>query len=355
MTAKLDSAERARLRRFFVDHFDLDELKDLAFDLGVDSERFSQKNKPAFSRELIQYFERNDELGCLITEALKHRPDDHLMQSLAKLATCVPSVKIQIIVSADLVEDISGFLDELAARLKVTREQVVLVGAARGSLRLLIGLPGGTVDLQVLIGIHSLGNGKYPIDSITIFDSLDSVRQRAWRLVARDHPPIRRGNMLRSVASWQDMLEAARRGRHIPRLRSTRVSFAGIPGIGLAYAAKLREAGVRSTSALLAKAATSQGRREIAEKTGIAKSLILRWVNHADLSRIKGVAEQYAELLEAAGVDTVAELANRDADNLHRTLVAANEELKRVRKLPTLKESEAWVKQAKRLSRTIKY
>ena len=132
-------------------------------------------------------------------------------------------------------------------------------------------------------------------------------------------------------------------------------SLLAIEGIGPSYAAKLREAGVRSTSVLLAKGATPQGRKEIAEKTGIGESLILRWVNHADLLRIKGVAGQYAELLEAAGVDTVVELAQRNPDNLHRTLVAANEEQKRVRKLPTLKESEAWVKQAKRLPRAIKY
>ena len=137
--------------------------------------------------------------------------------------------------------------------------------------------------------------------------------------------------------------------------RSTAASLLSIEGIGPSYAAKLRKAGVRSATALLAKGATPQGRKEIAEKTGIGESLILRWVNHADLFRIKGVGGQYAELLEAAGVDTVVELAQRNADNLHQTLVAANEEQKRVRKLPTLKESKAWVKQAKRLPRTIKY
>lgn len=132
-------------------------------------------------------------------------------------------------------------------------------------------------------------------------------------------------------------------------------SLLAIEGIGPAYAARLRKAGVRSTTTLLAKGATPQSRKEIAEKTGLGESLILRWVNHADLFRIKGVGGQYAELLEAAGVDTVVELAQRNAGNLHQTLIAANEEQQRVRKLPTLKESEAWVKQAKRLTRTIKY
>ena len=128
-----------------------------------------------------------------------------------------------------------------------------------------------------------------------------------------------------------------------------------VEGIGEVYSQQLLAAGIGTTEALLAKGATPQGRKEIAEKTGIGESHILRWVNHADLFRIKGVAGQYAELLEAAGVDTVVELAQRNADNLHQTLVAANEEQKRVRKLPTLKESKAWVKQAKRLPRTIKY
>ena len=128
-----------------------------------------------------------------------------------------------------------------------------------------------------------------------------------------------------------------------------------VEGIGEVYSQQLLAAGIGTTEALLAKGGTPQGRKEIAEKTGIGESLILRWVNHVDLFRVKGVAGQYSELLEAAGVDTVVELAQRDANNLFKALVATNQEQKRVRKLPALKQVKAWIKQAKRLHRAVEY
>ncbi|MDZ7362759.1 MAG: DUF4332 domain-containing protein [candidate division KSB1 bacterium] len=128
-----------------------------------------------------------------------------------------------------------------------------------------------------------------------------------------------------------------------------------IEGIAEAYASKLQEAGIRSTLALLKRGAMPQGRKQIAAQSGISEALVLRWVNHADLSRIKGVGGQYAELLEAAGVDTVAELAQCNAENLHKHLVAANEEKRFVRKLPNQAQVSAWIKQATKLPRTITY
>ncbi len=128
-----------------------------------------------------------------------------------------------------------------------------------------------------------------------------------------------------------------------------------IEGIGPAYAEKLRAAGIASTEALLKKGSTPQGRKEIAEATGISPDLILTWVNHADLHRIKGIGSEYAELLEQAGVDTVPELARRNPENLYKALVAINEEKKLVRRLPTLKQVEDWVNQAKALPRVIEY
>ena len=86
-----------------------------------------------------------------------------------------------------------------------------------------------------------------------------------------------------------------------------------IEGIGDAYAQKLQAVGVATTEELLKRAATPKGREKLAEETGISSKLILKWANHADLFRIKGVAGQFAELLEAAGVDTVKELRHRVA------------------------------------------
>ena len=128
-----------------------------------------------------------------------------------------------------------------------------------------------------------------------------------------------------------------------------------VEGIGEFYAQKLRAAGVRTTQALLEKGASPQGRTEIAEKTGISGKLILEWVNHVDLFRIKGVGEEYSDLLEEAGVDTVPELAQRNPEHLHQKLVAVNREKKLVRQLPTQSQVSNWIEQAKRLPRVITY
>ena len=128
-----------------------------------------------------------------------------------------------------------------------------------------------------------------------------------------------------------------------------------VEGIGPVYAQKLKEAGIGSTQALLAAGATPEGRKDIAAKTGIGDSLILRWVNRVDLFRIKGVGEEYSDLLEAAGVDTVVELAQRQLANLYPKLVQVNQAEKRVRKLPTQAQVKDWVKQAKKLPRKISY
>lgn len=128
-----------------------------------------------------------------------------------------------------------------------------------------------------------------------------------------------------------------------------------IEGIGPAYAEKLRAAGISTTEALLRAGATAQGRAELAEKTGIRPDLILAWVNRADLMRVKGVGEEYSDLLEAAGVDTVVELARRNPDNLYEKLVQVNAEKQLVRRLPTREMVVAWIEHAKTLERVVSY
>ena len=128
-----------------------------------------------------------------------------------------------------------------------------------------------------------------------------------------------------------------------------------IEGIGEKYEAKLRQAGLRSISDLLARGATPQGRKELAAKSGIKPELILKWVNNADLFRIKGVGSEYAELLEAAGVDTVPELAKRKAENLVKRMAEVNNDKHLVRRLPAEKQVSGWVAQAKTLERIVKY
>ena len=126
-----------------------------------------------------------------------------------------------------------------------------------------------------------------------------------------------------------------------------------VEGIGEVYSQKLKEAGVRSAEALLELGASANGRDDLAEKSGVSSKLILEWVNHVDLFRIKGVGEEYADLLEEAGVDSVPELAQRRADHLFEKMVATNAEKKLVRKLPTQGQVAGWIEQAKQLPRRV--
>ena len=128
-----------------------------------------------------------------------------------------------------------------------------------------------------------------------------------------------------------------------------------VEGIGPVYAQKLKAAGIATTSVLLQQGATPKGRKSIAEKSGISDAMILTWVNHVDLFRIKGVGEEYAELLERAGVDTVVELAQRKAENLFEKMGQVNEQKRLVRRLPTLAQVKGWVEQAKKLPRAVSY
>lgn len=126
-----------------------------------------------------------------------------------------------------------------------------------------------------------------------------------------------------------------------------------IEGIGPQFAAKLRDAGIASVEALLEKGADRAGRKKIEDDTGISHSQVLRWVNHADLFRIKGVAGEYAELLEAAGVDSVPELVTRNAANLTAKMEEVNAAKKLVRAVPAEKMVTSWVAQAKELPRVV--
>ncbi len=132
-------------------------------------------------------------------------------------------------------------------------------------------------------------------------------------------------------------------------------SIEDIEGIGPSYGEKLRSAGIATPDALLKAGATRRGREELARTTGIADALILRWVNMSDLFRIKGVAGQYAELLEGAGVDTVNELRNRNPENLAAKLAQINAEKKLVRQAPSTSAVRDWVEEAKTLPAIIEY
>ncbi len=126
-----------------------------------------------------------------------------------------------------------------------------------------------------------------------------------------------------------------------------------IEGIGPKFAEMLEAAGVKTTENLLEVAGSAKGRKDLSIKANIDEHKILEWVNRADLMRVKGVASEFSDLLEAAGVDTVKELATRRADNLHAKLLETNEAKKLVRRTPTAGEVEAWIADAKTLPQAV--
>lgn len=133
------------------------------------------------------------------------------------------------------------------------------------------------------------------------------------------------------------------------------LNIVDIEGIGPVYAKKLAEAGIKTSENLLNSGATEKMRDDLAEKTGIGAKLILEWVNLADLCRIKGVGQEYSDLLEEIGVDTIVELAKRVPENLHAKILEVNGVKKLVRRPPPLSSVKNWIEQAKKLKRIVEY
>lgn len=132
-------------------------------------------------------------------------------------------------------------------------------------------------------------------------------------------------------------------------------SIEAIEGIGVKNATVLRKARIRTTEALLKAGATRKGRKDLAEGTGLSEHAILEWVNRADLFRVKGVGEEYSDLLEAAGVDTVKELRTRNPGSLLAKMTEVNEKKRLVRRLPTESMVVRWVSHAKTLAPIIEH
>jgi len=134
------------------------------------------------------------------------------------------------------------------------------------------------------------------------------------------------------------------------------MNIADVEGIGPTFAEKLTDAGVGTTEALLDRGASAAGRSALSAATGISEEMLLRWVNHADLMRIPGVGSEYADLLEAAGVDSAAELAQRNAANLATTfqeLDAARPDT--VRRVPSQDTVADWIAEAGRLAKVVSH
>ncbi|MEM1175693.1 MAG: DUF4332 domain-containing protein [Pseudomonadota bacterium] len=132
-------------------------------------------------------------------------------------------------------------------------------------------------------------------------------------------------------------------------------SIEDIEGIGPSHGAALRDAGIATVEKLLEEGSTRKGRTAIVKSTAISETKVLKWVNHADLFRISGIAGQFAELLEAAGVDTVKELRNRNAENLSAKMAEVNDAKNLTRRSPSAEVVADWIEQAKQLDPKVSY
>lgn len=131
------------------------------------------------------------------------------------------------------------------------------------------------------------------------------------------------------------------------------MTISDIEGIGEAQAKKLADAGVKSVEGLLEHGASASQRKSLSAQTGISETMILEWVNRADLYRIKGIGSEFSDLLEATGVDSVPELAQRNAENLYKALLDLNDKKNLVRTMPTLNQVEDFITQAKSMDKVV--
>jgi len=128
-----------------------------------------------------------------------------------------------------------------------------------------------------------------------------------------------------------------------------------IEGVGPANAKKLAKANIKTTTSLLKLCCDRKGRKAAAATTGVSEKQLLKWANLADLMRVSGIGQEFSELLEAAGVDTVKELRNRNASNLADKMAQVNAKKKLTRRVPSVSMVERWVKAAKKLTPVISH
>ena len=217
---------------------------------------------------------------------------------------------------------------------------------------------GTLVDVEVF-GIPVILGGKQ-VGSLGLYhDVSDLVRYQKMAQSLEEQVPVEEiqpQESVQPVEEEQPLPETdVESTQKVARPRTRVIRVEKIEGIGPVYAQTLLAVGIKTTAELLEQGKSRKGREELVEKTGISATLMLKWVNMADMMRISGVGEEYSELLEKAGVDTVKELRNRLPEHLHQAMIEANEIHKLVRRLPHLSEVEKWVKEAKEVEPIMTY
>jgi hypothetical protein len=206
-TTELTPDERGRLRSYLTERFDLLELKNLAFDLGVSYDDLPHQTRGELARELLSLFERRGRVGCLLQYAVKRRRADSVLDILAKLPPCTPNKKIRMIFDEDLPAPSPKVLAALAEEMGTSLEDIEIIASARGSLHLLVGVwvrPGG--------GEGGWG-GEFerPWVRGRDFSLLDEVSRTAWRVLSVYLPRGEAPEGLPAAFSWSQVRKTIRR------------------------------------------------------------------------------------------------------------------------------------------------
>jgi PAS domain S-box-containing protein len=307
--------------------------------------------KQAFrdQQRLTQYYELlvNNSPVAIVTNDLENRIVDcnpaFESMFLYNKKEAIGSKTEQLIIPPELVFEARGM------------DQIILNGGKVKSITQRLRKDGSLLDVEVF-GIPVILGGKQ-VGSLGLFhDVSDLVRTQQVTPILEEQPSVEVTEPLVSTVEPVEIeeqlpvpepAEAERETKQVTPTHKQLILVEKIEGIGTVYAQKLLDVGIKTTDDLLEQGKSRKAREELVEKTGISATLVLKWMNMADLMRIRGIGEEYSELLEKAGVDTVKELRNRVPEHLHKAMAEANEAHKLVRRLPHLSEVEKWVKEAK--------
>ncbi len=206
MSNSLSSAERTKLKDYIIEYFNRDELEDIMFDLGIPKGSFGESiPNRKFVRELIDFCKRRDSIDCLLIEVTRRRNNAHtiLGDIIAKFNHCSPRKKVQVILDEEKLNITLGQLKKMIAGVcsNISEEDVVIISAARGSVRLLLSIPEIGLN-QLLSSIDTIKN-ELPIHSIIEFKLLSVKEQKTWRYVSATYP-FHYTQALKIKANWDE-------------------------------------------------------------------------------------------------------------------------------------------------------
>ncbi|HOU15433.1 MAG TPA: hypothetical protein PKZ84_20185 [Anaerolineae bacterium] len=220
-----------KLQQYIARRLDGDEVKDLAFDMSVGYTLFTYRTEEELAQALVHQLAGQDALDCLAHQLQKRWPSPYIARLFPRPIICALPAKVEALVATEEGSRIHlGDLEKALARhFGIPVEQITIIGAAKRSLRVLIGVPEEAIDLRVLSEVHPQAGEKCTIISLTPFESLPREMQNAWRYTCCSAPPTVTGDFLQPEIAWDDALEAS-------RIRNPRVE------ISSAFIGKLKEA-----------------------------------------------------------------------------------------------------------------